>query len=102
MSEFLNHQFEIQGNGPSAEITGELSVEIHNRLLASAIWAEPLTKYTSATHLAVALVNPDGELIGSVFNAQPLWLYWQSARTLRDAVRFLFQPEAPAHALETH
>ncbi len=73
MSEFLNHQVEIQGNGPSAEITRELSVEIHTRLLASAIWAEPLTKYASATHLAVALVNPDGELIGSVFNAQPLW-----------------------------
>ena len=65
----------------TSEAMDELSIEIRNRLLAPTAWHEALSEYAKATRLAVALVDSEGQLIGELFNPQPLWvLLMKSAR----------------------
>ena len=58
----------------TSEAMDELSIEIRKRLLAATAWQEALSEYAKATRLAVALVDSEGQLIGELFNPQPLWV----------------------------
>src|SRR5262249_45586487 len=49
-------------------------------LLDPAAWQEGLEKYALAMHLAVALVEPDGRLLGPCLNPQRLWSLLRGGR----------------------
>src|SRR5712692_5379594 len=64
-----------QDNGePSAQPIGfELPPAIRAELLNPALWQDGLAKYARATHLAVALADAAGRLIGETINPRPTW-----------------------------
>jgi len=59
--------------GPTPDPSAELSDALRGELLAPAVWHEGLEKYAQAMHLAVALVDGQGRLLGPCLNPQPLW-----------------------------
>jgi signal transduction histidine kinase len=50
-----------------------LSPALRAELFSPEHWHESLDAYASTTHLAVALVNTAGHLLGACFNPQPTW-----------------------------
>jgi signal transduction histidine kinase len=54
-------------------VSQRLTTEINEKLIARKFWQQPLDQFARATHLAVALVNLRGGVIGEPFNPQPLW-----------------------------
>jgi diguanylate cyclase (GGDEF)-like protein len=64
-----------QNNGePFAQPTGvELPSAIRADLLDPALWQDGLAKYARGTHLAVALADAAGRLIGETINPRPTW-----------------------------
>ena len=78
---FLASHMGAPAQALTSEAMDELSIEIRKRLLAATAWQEALSEYAKATRLAVALVDSEGQLIGELFNPQPLWvLLTKSAR----------------------
>src|ERR1700736_3969918 len=58
----------------SAQPVGvELPPATRADLLDPALWQDGLAKYARATHLAVALADTAGRLIGSTINPRPTW-----------------------------
>jgi signal transduction histidine kinase len=51
----------------------ELSPALRQQLLDPAVWQESLETYARASHLAVALTDADGRLLGPCINPQPTW-----------------------------
>jgi signal transduction histidine kinase/ActR/RegA family two-component response regulator len=49
-------------------------------VLDPAVWQEGLDTYARATHLAVALVDVDGRLLGACLNPQPTWQLLRAQR----------------------
>src|SRR5712691_337716 len=64
-----------QDNGhlPAPAAVVELPPAIRADLLDPALWQDGLAKYARATHLAVALADAAGRLIGSTINPRPTW-----------------------------
>ncbi|HEV3258225.1 MAG TPA: PocR ligand-binding domain-containing protein, partial [Gemmataceae bacterium] len=62
---------EVRGASPSPGV--EVSPALWGELLDPAAWQEGLEKYALAMHLAVALVDADGRLLGPCLNPRPLW-----------------------------
>lgn len=62
-----------QVGGPPPDPEGELSPACRGELLDPAAWQEGLEKYSLAMHLAVALVDVGGRLLGPCLNPKPLW-----------------------------
>jgi signal transduction histidine kinase len=59
---------------------GGASPEFRAELLRAEVWHEALEKYARAMHLAVALVDADGRLLGPCLNPQPLWALFRARR----------------------
>jgi signal transduction histidine kinase len=59
---------------------GEASPEFLGELLRAEVWQEALEKYARAMHLAVALVDAGGRLLGPCLNPQPLWALFRARR----------------------
>ena len=51
---------------------------LHAALLDPALWRESLHTYARATHLAVALSDAQGDVLGECLNPQPTWLLLQA------------------------
>src|SRR5262245_41533753 len=63
-----------RGAGSSTPVPGvELPADLREELLDPAAWRAGLEKYALAMHLAVALVDTDGRLLGPCLNPRPLW-----------------------------
>ena len=58
----------------------ELTPEIGAELLNPESWRNTLKLFADTTGLAVALVAPDGRLVGTCHNAQPIWSLAREAR----------------------
>jgi signal transduction histidine kinase len=65
-------------NGPELEPSPVLWEE----LLDPVAWQDGLERYARAMHLAVALVDPEGRLLGPCLNPQPLWELLHAPLTL--------------------
>src|SRR5712692_7079193 len=70
----LEHNCTHDNGEPSAPAAGvELPPAIRADLLDPALWQDGLAQYARATHLAVALVDAAGGLIGEPINPRPTW-----------------------------
>src|SRR6266851_2548992 len=70
----LEHNRKQDNGEPSAQpISVELPPAIRAELLNPALWQDGLAKYARATHLAVALADAAGRLIGETINPRPTW-----------------------------
>ncbi len=70
----LEHNRNQDKGEPSAQPIGvELPPAIRADLLDPALWQDGLAKYARTTHLAVALADAAGRLIGSIISPQPTW-----------------------------
>src|SRR5712692_86547 len=70
----LGHKRNQDNGEPSAQPLGvELPPAIRADLLDPANWQDGLAKYARATHLAVALADAAGCLIGEYINPRPTW-----------------------------
>src|SRR6266851_9711240 len=70
----LEHNRKQDNGEPSAQpISVELPPAIRAELLNPALWQDGLAKYARATHLAVALADAAGRLIGEPINPRPTW-----------------------------
>jgi signal transduction histidine kinase len=65
---------------PKSERAVEQSCALEQELLDPAAWQEGLEKYARAMHVAVALADANGRLLGSCHNPQPLWGFLSSRR----------------------
>ena len=59
--------------GPPPQPALEWSPALQQDVLDPAVWQDGLDTYARATHLAVALVDVDGRLLGPCLNPQPTW-----------------------------
>ncbi len=64
------------GDSSSFELTPELRAE----LLDPERWGKVLELYARTTRLAVALIDPEGQLVGICHNPQPIWSLARDAR----------------------
>jgi signal transduction histidine kinase len=89
---------------PSAGVALELTAALRDNLLDPAAWQEGLEKYALAMHMAVALVDTSGRLLGSCLNPQPLWRFLCFRRPPSATCPFAAAPFRPctcvAEALE--
>src|SRR5437773_1190942 len=70
----LEHHRNQDDGEPSTQPAGvELPPAIRADLLDAALWQDGLAQYARATHLAVALVDAAGRLIGEYINPRPTW-----------------------------
>src|SRR5229473_1647215 len=70
----MEHNRKQDNGAPSAQpISVELPPAIRAELLNPALWQDGLAKYARATHLAVALADAAGRLIGETINPRPTW-----------------------------
>src|SRR6266852_3409408 len=70
----MEHNRKQDNAEPSAQpISVELPPAIRAELLNPALWQDGLAKYARATHLAVALADAAGRLIGETINPRPTW-----------------------------
>src|SRR5713101_5377541 len=70
----MEHNRKQDNSEPSAQpISVELPPAIRAELLNPALWQDGLAKYARATHLAVALADASGRLIGETINPRPTW-----------------------------
>src|SRR6266849_8473002 len=70
----MEHNRKQDNGAPSAQPIGvELPPAIRAELLNPALWQDGLAKYARATHLAVALADASGRLIGETINPRPTW-----------------------------
>src|SRR5260370_14183557 len=70
----LEHNRKQDNGAPSAPpISFELPPAIRAELLNPALWKDGMAKYARATHLAVALADAAGRLIGETINPRPTW-----------------------------
>src|SRR6266849_319826 len=70
----MEHNRKHDNGEPSAQpISVELPPAIRAELLNPALWQDGLAKYARATHLAVALADAAGRLIGETINPRPTW-----------------------------
>src|ERR1035438_482110 len=58
----------------------ELTPEVCSELLDHPSWASALKLYAETTRVAVALIDPDGRLVGTFHNPQPIWRLARGAR----------------------
>jgi signal transduction histidine kinase len=72
----------VQGGPPQEEDSGsiELTPELRSKLLDPVRWGTILGLYARTTTLAVALIDPDGQLVGRCHNPQPIWQLAREAR----------------------
>ncbi len=73
-----------QTNGPAVIETGAHNVELTAsewaELLDPKSWAHILTLYARSMGIAVALVDPQGQLLGACHNPQPIWSLARAAK----------------------
>src|SRR5713101_5998246 len=70
----MEHNRNQENGDPSAQPIGvELQPAICADLLDPALWQDGLVKYARGTHLAVALADAAGRLIGETINPRPTW-----------------------------
>jgi signal transduction histidine kinase len=82
--------------GPPTRPELELSPALRPHLLNPAVWQEGLERYARATHLAVALVDADGCLLGPCINPRPTWRLLRAQRpTGANACPFCLMPPHP-------
>lgn len=65
--------------GANQEVEAGLPPALRAQLLDPAAWREGLEKYARAMHLAVALVDRQGSLLGACLNGRPLWTLLREA-----------------------
>jgi PAS domain S-box-containing protein len=58
----------------------ELTTELRAELLDSESWGKILELYARTMRLAVALIDPEGQLVGTCHNPQPIWSLARDAR----------------------
>jgi signal transduction histidine kinase len=73
MSEAPHSPGQAHGEAVALPAWGALPPAIRAGLLDPEIWYEGLDAYAHTTHLAVALVDPAGRLLGECLNPQPTW-----------------------------
>src|SRR5438105_468690 len=61
----------------------EVSPALRRELLDPAVWQEGLEKYALAMHLAVALADASGRLLGPCLNPQRLWGLFRAHKPAR-------------------
>src|SRR5262245_33444047 len=70
----LQHRRSQEREVVRAPLAGaNLPPAVRAELLEPAIWQEGLEKFTRATHLAVALADAEGHLLGECLNPRPTW-----------------------------
>ena len=77
----VSKQVRLLDTSMSAELFAAMawSSDLCAALLDPALWRESLHTYARATHLAVALSDTQGHLIGECLNPQPTWHCLQAA-----------------------
>src|SRR5215467_13644211 len=60
----------------------ELPPGMREALLDPQSWHDSLEAYAHATHLAVALVDTEGRLLGTCINPQPTWSHLHAHQTM--------------------
>jgi signal transduction histidine kinase len=74
----------------------EVSPALRRELLDLAVWQKGLEKYALGMHLAVALADGSGRLLGPCLNPQRLWRLFRARRSARsDECAFALAPSQP-------
>src|SRR5690348_702296 len=89
-----------RGRGASGFAQRELSGEERAKLLDVRAWDPILEMYGRTMKLAVALTDPEGSLLGTCHNAQPLWSALRSSMIGKQAgCSFCLSPLSPCTAV---
>jgi PAS domain S-box-containing protein len=77
----------------------DLSPEWRNDLLDPAGWNKVLQPFAATLRLAVALVDPEGRLLGTCHNSQPVWRFVRAARPESGGCPFCLAPSTFCNAV---
>jgi ligand-binding sensor protein len=106
MPDAENFESRNGGQAPAPPAHTDLPPVLRATLLDPFLWRELLEPYAQAVHLAVALTDTQGRLLGSCLNPQPLWNLLRAQQSASpDDCPFCLPPMTPctsvAEALRT-
>ncbi|HEV8713941.1 MAG TPA: ATP-binding protein [Candidatus Binatia bacterium] len=89
------------GQTPASPAHIDLPPAIRATLLDPVLWQQTLEPYAQAVHLAVALTDTHGRLLGTCINPQPLWSLLRAKQPATpDACPFCLLPFTPCTSVE--